>query len=246
MSRVPLNNRKGTDRQLLVALGVACVLIFFAVYYAEHREVNDARTLAGRTLEASADVKSYQFDIHSNISMMGEYFTLVRGNGSVDYLNEKMAVRLGSVDDSMDMIIVDGKAYFKNADHSWERRGLNRNIWESYDQLTNMNLLLANSTNLSMEKTDAYFILTAFPDRNAFIREAENAGLKLKGNERLNEYRISYIIQRDSYHIRSIESHMEFMMNVQGLITPVAINNRVDVYDYNIKVGIEAPVMEEG
>ncbi|MDG6244243.1 MAG: hypothetical protein QCH31_07625 [Methanolobus sp.] len=241
-----LNNRKGIDRQLLVALGLACLLIFFAVYYVEHREVNDARTLAGKTLSASADVNSYRFDIHSNISMMGEYFTLIRGNGSVDYLNEKMAVRLGSVDDSMDMIIVDGKTYFKSADHSWESRELNRNIWESYDQLTNMNLLLANSTNLSMERTDAYFILTAFPDKNAFIREAENAGLQLKGNERLNEYSIRYIIQRNSYHIRSIESHMEFMMNVQGLITPVAINNRVDVYDYNIKVGIEAPVLEEG
>jgi hypothetical protein len=241
MSRVSLNNRKGIDRQLLVALGLACVLIFFAIYYAENREVNDARTLAGRALSASGDVKSYQFDIHSNISMMGEYFTLIRGNGSVDYLNEKMAVRLGSVDDSMDMIIVEGKAYFRSGDHSWEMRELNRNIWENYDQLTNMNLLLANSTNLSMKKTDTYFILTAFPDRNAFIREAENAGLQLKGNERLNEYSINYIIEKDSYRIISIESRIEFIMNVQGLMTPVAINNRVDIYDYDVKLEIETP-----
>ncbi|MDP2218320.1 MAG: hypothetical protein Q8J68_13655 [Methanolobus sp.] len=238
-----LNNRKGIDRQLLVALGLACVLIFFAIYYAENREVNDARTLAGRTLSASGDVKSYQFDIHSNISMMGEYFTLIRGNGSVDYLNEKMAVRLGSVDDSMDMIIVEGKAYFRSVGHSWEMRELNRNIWENYDQLTNMNLLLANSTNLSMEKTDAYFILTAFPDRNAFIGEAENAGLQLKGNERLNEYSIKYTIEKDSYRISSIESRIEFIMNVQGLMTPVAINNRVDIYDYDVKLEIETPVI---
>ncbi|WP_094227400.1 hypothetical protein [Methanolobus psychrotolerans] len=239
-----LPERKRIDTKILVSLGIACILIFFAVYYAEHREVKSAYTLAGRTLEASGDVSSYQFDIQSNISMMEESFSLIRGNGSVDYSNENMAVRLRSMADSIDFIVVNGTAYLKNGDTSWETKKLNQKMWSSYDQLTTTNLLLANSTNLSMEKTDAYFILTAFPDNNALIAEAEKAGLQLKGDERLNEYYIRYLIEKKGYRIISIESHIEFMMNIQGLMSPVTINNRVDVYNYNAKIEIEAPPMK--
>jgi hypothetical protein len=38
-----------------------------------------------------------------------------------------------------------------------------------------------------------------------------------------------------------IKSRIEFIMNVQGLMTPVTINNRVDIYDYDMKLEIETP-----
>ncbi len=241
--KLSLSDKKGIDKQLLIFLGIICILIIFAFYYVEHREINDAYALAGRVIETSKDTGSYQFDIHSNISMLGESFTLIKGNGSVDYTNEKMAVKLRSMEESMDIIIVDDNAYLRNSDDSWETRKLNQQTWDSYDQLTQTSLLLANSTNLSMEKADSYLILTALPENSALLREAEKAGLQLKGDERLNEYSIRYLIDRDSYHIMSIESRTEFMMNVQGLMSPVTINNQVDVYNYNAQIEIEAPVI---
>ncbi|WP_319507307.1 hypothetical protein [uncultured Methanolobus sp.] len=238
-----LSDKKGIDKQLLIFLGIICILIIFAVYYVEHREINDAYALAGRILDTSKDVGSYQFDMHSNISMLGESFTLIKGNGSVDYTNRKMSVKLKSMEDSMDLIVVDENAYSRSNGKSWEKRKLNQQTWDNYDQLSQMNLLLANSTDLSMEKTDSYLILTALPDNSALIQEAEKAGLELKGDEHLTEYSIRYLIERDSYHIMSIESHTEFMINIQGLMSPVAINNRVYVYNYNSGIEIEEPII---
>ncbi|MDW7732894.1 MAG: hypothetical protein SCH66_10765 [Methanolobus sp.] len=208
--------------------------------------MKDAYSLAGRVLATSKDVSSYQFDIHSNISMLGESFTLVKGNGPVDYANGKMAVRLKSVEDTIDMIVVDDIAYSRTGDSSWETRKLNRKIWDTYDQLTQTNMLLANSTELSMEREGEYLILTAIPDSNVLLEEARRTGLQLRGDERLNEYTIRYTIGKDSYRISSIESHMEFMMNVQGLMSPVIINNRVDFYGYDEDVVIVAPFSENG
>lgn len=41
----------------------------------------------------------------------------------------------------------------------------------------------------------------------------------------------------------SIESHTEFNMNIQGLMSPVTINNHIDLYNYNSVNDIEAPAM---
>ncbi|ADI74153.1 hypothetical protein Metev_1290 [Methanohalobium evestigatum Z-7303] len=241
-----LKGEKRVNKQLIVSLGIILIismLTIFTIYYAENREVNDAKTLTSRILSASNDVKSYQFDIHSNISMMGETYTLVRGNGTVDYLNEKMDVKLKSMEDSIDLIIVDDTAYFKNGENLWDTKNLNQEIWDGYDQLTSMNLLLEKSTVLNMNKTDTYFVLTALPDTNMLLQEAEKTGLQLNGDEQLTEYSIRYIIEKDSYHINSIKSHIEFRMNVQGLMTPVIINNRVDIYNYDMQKKIEAPII---
>jgi len=240
---VPLSDKNGIDKKVLLFVCLACILILLAAYYLEHREANDAYSLAGKILHTSRGISSYQFNIHSNISMMGEAFTLLRGNGSVDYSNGRMAVKLNSIGDSFDIMVIGDDAYFRNNDDSWEKKGLDGKIWDTYDQLTQANILLANSTALSMEKTDSSFILTALPDNDALVRETENAGMQLRGDEQLKEYSIKYTIEKDSYRISSIESRIEFIMNVQGLMTPVAINNRVDIYDYDVKLKIETPVI---
>lgn len=234
-------SKKGIDRPVFALACMACLFLLLSVAYLEHREVNDARSLAGRILQTSKDVNSYQFSIHSNISMLGESFTLVKGNGSVDYSNGRMAIRLKSLDDSIDLIIANDTAYYRSNDDVWDTKGMHRKGWETYDQLAQNNILLTNSTFLSMEKTDSCFILTALPDSSAVVRDAEMAGVRFKGDEHLKEYSIRYIIDRDSYRINSIESRMELFMNVQGMMTPVTINNRVDIYGYNALLDIEAP-----
>ncbi|MDK2947720.1 MAG: hypothetical protein PWQ63_880 [Methanolobus sp.] len=238
-----LSDKKGLDRQIIVLLGITCVLIVFALYYVEHREINDAYTLAGRIIDTSKNIDSYQFNIYSNISMLGESFMLMEGKGSVDYSNREMSVSLLSMEDSMDLIVAEENAYIRNNKDTWEKKKLNQQMWDNYDQLTQTNLLLANSTELSMERTDSYLILTALPDNSTLIQEAEKAGLKLKGDERLTDYSIRFFIEKESYRIAAIESHTEFMMNVQGLMSPVAIRNRVEFYNYDNGDKIEAPVI---
>ncbi len=235
-------DEKGPDRQIIIILGITCILIFFTLYYVENREIKDAHTLAGRVIDASKRIDSYQFGIHSNISMLGESFTLVRGNGTVDYKNRKMSIKMRSMEDSMALIVADDHVYSTSDGDTWKKQKLNHQTWENYDQLTRTNVLLSNSTELSMERTNEYLILTAFPENRSLLLEAEKAGLDLKGDERLTKYSIRYFVEKDSYRVISITSDTEFVMNVQGLMSPVAINNQVNIYNYNTETDIEEPI----
>lgn len=238
-----MSDKKGIDRQIILILVFTVILVISALYYVEYREINDAYTLAGRVIDSSKDVDSYQFDIYSNISMLGESFMLMEGKGIVDYKNKEMSVSLLSMEDSMDLIVAEENAYSRNNNGLWDKQKLNQQMWDSYDQLTQTNLLLANSTELSMERTDFYLILTALPDNKTLLQEAEKAGLKLKGDERLTDYSIRYFIEKESYRVTAIESHTEFMMNVQGLVSPVAIHNRVEFYNYDNVDDVDVPVI---
>ncbi|MBP1910272.1 hypothetical protein [Methanolobus bombayensis] len=238
-----MSDKKGIDRQIILILVFTVILVISALYYVEYREINDAYTLAGRVIDSSKDVDSYQFDIYSNISMLGESFMLMEGKGIVDYKNKEMSVSLLSMEDSMDLIVAEESAYSRNNNGLWDKQKLNQQMWDSYDQLTQTNLLLANSTELSMERTDFYLILTALPDNKTLLQEAEKAGLKLKGDERLTDYSIRYFIEKESYRVTAIESHTEFMMNVQGLVSPVAIHNRVEFYNYDNVDDVDVPVI---
>lgn len=175
-----LADEKQIDRQILVILGILCVLIIFTIYYVEHREINDAYSLAGRIIDTSKDVDSYQFDIHSNISMLGESFALMKGNGSVDYTNKRMSIHLRSMEDSLDMIMVDDNAYSRSNDETWKKQKLSQQTWDKYDQLTQTDMLLTNSTNLSMERTNLYLILTALPDNEALLLKLKELAFNSK------------------------------------------------------------------
>lgn len=236
------SEKKESKKKLLAAFAIICVLIIFAVYYVEYREINDAYSLAGRVLYVSNDVSSYQFDIHSNISILGETLPIIMGNGSVDYKNERIASKFKSAEESIDLIVVDDYAYFRSNNGPWEKEYLNEQMWDSYDQLSQKNILLDNTTNLSMQKMNSHIVMTAIPDRCVLIQEAKKVGLDLQGDEQLNDYYIKYLIDKDTYRVISIETHIEFLVNIQGLVSPVIINNQVDIYNYNEELDIETPI----
>ena len=235
-------DKKKSNKQLYAVIVIGCILVFSALYYAEYREINDAYSLAGRVIHVSEGVSSYGFDMQSNISILGEPLPIMSGNGSVDYKNERMDIAFSSAEDSMKLLVLDENAYFKKNNNSWEKKNLNEQTWESYDQLSQKNLLLDESTNLSMQRTDHGIVLTAIPDRSMLVEEASKVGLDLQGDEQLKDYYVRYLIDNESYHIISIETRIEFLMRVQGLMSPVIINNRIHVYDYDEKIEIEAPL----
>ncbi|WP_321430248.1 hypothetical protein [uncultured Methanolobus sp.] len=238
------SGKKGTDNKQLYA---AIVIIFILalsgiIYYAEYREINDPYELAGRVIHVSEDISSYQFDMSSNITILGDSVSALKGNGYVGYDDQEMNITFFSPEKSIDMIVVDEKAYMRENEGIWESRNLDDNTWESNDQLSQNEFLLEESTNLSMERADAGIILTAIPDQSTLIQEADKVGLDLQGSEKLSEYYVKYLIDDESYHIISIETHIDFLMKVQGMMSPVTINTRIHVYDYNGKIEVEAPL----
>ena len=70
----------------------------------------------------------------------------------------------------------------------------------------------------------------------------EKAGLGTIKEEELKDFTIRYWIEKDTYRITKIENKVELEMNIQGLVTPMKLNNFIELYDYNKKIEIEAPV----
>ncbi|WP_406670411.1 hypothetical protein V7O67_14990 [Methanolobus sp. ZRKC4] len=234
---------KGTgNKQLYVVLVIISILILSGIYYyAEYREINDPYDLAGRVIHVSEDITSYQFNMSSDITVLGETISPLNGSGYVGYVDREMDITFFSPDRSIDMMVVDEKAYMRENAGTWQSRNLDEQTWDSNDQLSQNEFLLADSTNLSMERIDSGIVLTAIPDQATLIQEAEKVGLDLQGDEQLRDYYVRYLIDDETYHIISIETHIEFLMKVQGLMSPVIINNRVDISSYDEEIEIEAP-----
>ena len=238
------SGKKGTDNKQLYA---AIVIIFILalsgiIYYAEYREINDPYELAGRVIHVSEDISSYQFDMSSNITILGDSVSALKGNGYVGYDDQEMNITFFSPEKSIDMIVVDEKAYMREDDGSWQSRNLDEGTWESNDQLSQNEYLLAESTNLSMGKTDAGIILTAIPDHTTLIEEADKVGLDLQGTEQLRDYYVRYLIDEDTFYVLSIETYIDIQMKVQGMNSPVIIDNVINIYDYDKEMDVEAPL----
>ncbi len=56
------------------------------------------------------------------------------------------------------------------------------------------------------------------------------------------DFSIEYWIEKDTYWLTKIENKIELEMNIQGLVTPIKLNNSVKLYDYNKEMEIEAPI----
>ncbi len=233
----------GSSKQLYAALIIISILILSSIYYyAEHREINDPYDLAGRVIHVSEDIGSYQFNVSNEITLLGETISPLNGSGYVGYGDQEMDIIFYSPERSIDMIVVDEKAYIREDNGTWESRNLDDATWESNDQLSRNEFLLEESTNLSMERTDRGIVLTAIPDQTALMKEADKVGLDLQGTEQLRDYYVRYLIDEDTYYIISIETYIDIQMKVQGMNSPVIIHNTINVYDYDQELDVMAPL----
>lgn len=243
MIRLSSAEKGNGNKQFYAGLVIISILILSGIfYYAEYREINDPYEVAGRVIHVSEDVESYHFDVRSNITIMGETFSPLTGGGYVSNADREMDITFFSPEKTIDMIVVDEKAYLQENNGVWESRNLDEGTWESNDQLSRNEFLLEESTNLSMERTDAGIILTAIPDQTILMQEADKVGLDLQGSEQLRDYYVRYTIDDDTYHALSIETHIDIQMKVQGMMSPVIINNRIDIYNYDMENDVEAPL----
>jgi hypothetical protein len=232
-----------SNKQLYAGLVIISILILSGIfYYAEYREINDPYDLAGRVIHVSEDIKSYQFNMSSDITVLGETISPLTGRGYVGYVDKEMDITFFSPEKSIAIMVVDEKAYMRENDGTWESRNLDDQTWESNDQLSQNEFLLADSTNLSMERTDTGIVLTAVPDPATLTQEAEKVGLDLQGSEQLRDYYVRYLIDEDTYRVLSIETYIDIQMKVQGMTSPVIIHNTINIYDYDKVIYVEAPL----
>jgi hypothetical protein len=235
---------RNIDIKLLVILAIISLTIVSAVYYTSHREITDPSVLIAKTVDASKDVNSYRFAISTNLSTPEGAVEMMSGAGSVDYQNKKIRTTVTAMNRSMEMIVIGDTAYVRESYGSWQTQnvsGYSSSIWES-DQLAQQRSLLANATNVTMLKEENGWVLDVIPDREAVIEQMNRAGLESIKEDELIAFSIEYWIEKDTYRITKIENKIELEMNIQGLVTPIKLNNSVTLYDYNKELEIEAPI----
>ncbi len=235
---------KNIDIKLLVILAIISLTIVSAVYYTSHREITDPSVLIAKTVDASKDVNSYRFALSTNLSTPEGAVEMMSGDGCVDYRNKKLHTTVTAMNRSIEMVVIGDTAYVRESYGSWQTQnvsGYSGSIWES-DQLAQQRSLLANATNVTMQKEENGWVLDIIPDREEVIEQMNRTGLETIKEEELIDFSIKYWIEKDSYHIMGIENKIELTMNIQGLVTPMKLNNSVKLYDYNKEMEIEAPI----
>jgi len=235
---------KNIDIKLLVILGIIALAIVSAVYYVSHREITDPQVLIAKTVAASEDITTYRFALATNISMPEGAVEMMSSTGSVDYQNKKLHTTVTAMNRSMEMIVIGDTAYVRESYGSWQTRNVSdysSSTWES-DQLAQQRSLLANATNVTMQKEENGWVLDIIPDREEVIEQMNRTGLETIKEEELIDFSIKYWIEKDTYWITKIENKIELTMNIQGLVTQMKLNNSVKLYDYNKEMAIEAPI----
>jgi len=235
---------RNIDSKLVIALILIALVIISAVYYTTHREITDPQVLIAKTIDASEDITTYRFALATNLSMPEGAVELMSSAGCVDYQNKKIRTTVTAMNRSMEMIAIGDTAYVRESYGSWQTRnvsGYSSSTWES-DQLAQQRSLLANATNVTMQKEENGWVLEVIPDREEVLEQMKRAGLETVKEEELIDFSIKYWIEKDSYHITGIENKIELTMNIQGLVTPMELNNSVNLYDYNKEMEIEAPI----
>jgi hypothetical protein len=233
------------DYKVVIVLILVAVAISSTVYYTAHREITDPQVLIAKTVEASEDVTTYRFALATNLSMPEGGVELMSSVGSVDYQNKKMRTAVTAMDRSMEMIVIGDTAYVRESYGSWQTQNVSDysgSLWES-DQLAQQRSLLQNATNITMQTEETGWVLDVIPDRKEVIAQMKRGGMETIEDDELIDFTISYWIARDTYRITRIENRLELEMNIQGLVTPIQLNNSVSFYDYNTALIIEAPAL---
>lgn len=235
---------KTLDTKVIIALVLITLTIVSVVYLVSHREITDPQVLIAKTIEASDDITAYRFVLSTNFSVPSEHIEMISGEGSVDYTNKKLRTTMTMMNRSLEMVVINDTAYAREANGSWQTQEFDeQTLWKGYDQLEQQRALLQNATNVTMQKEEHGWTLTVIPDQEEVIEQMKRTGgLELTGAEELKDFTIIYWIEKGSYYITRIENTIEVTMNIQGLLTPIELNNSIRIYDYNAEMEIEVPV----
>jgi hypothetical protein len=235
---------KTIDTKVVIALILIAVALFAVLYYVTHREISDPQVLIAKTVDASEDIHTYRFALLTNLSMPEGDIEMMSGLGYVDYPNKKLRTTMTMMNQSIEMVVVNDTAYVREAFGSWQTQKLEeQGVWESQDQLKQQYSLLQNATNVTMKTDENGWVLDIIPDRKEVIEQMRRMGRETINEDELKNYTIRYQIEKEHYYITKIESQMELEMNIQGMVTPMQLQNFVTLDNYNEQIEIIAPLV---
>lgn len=232
------------DTKVVIALVLIAVALVAALYYVAHREITDPQVLIVKTVDASEEIQTYRFALVTNLSMPEGDIAMMSGVGYVDYPNKKLRTTMTMMNQSVEMVVINDTAYVRESLGSWQTQKLEeRGVWESQDQLKQQYALLQNATNVTMHAEENGWVLDIIPDRKEVIEQMRRMGRETIKEDELKNYTITYWIEEEHYYITKIESRMELEMNIQGMLTPMKLQNFINLDNYNTKIEIIAPLV---
>jgi hypothetical protein len=234
----------GGNRKLVIALFLIAVAIVAGVYAGTHREITDPATLIARMISASRDVRTYQFKLSTQLTMPGEELELLSGSGYVNYPNRQLRTTMTAQDRSFELIVLNETVYVREAPGAWRTQQLDEaSLWKSYDQLEQQYAILRNASNTTMVKIDSGWVLAIVPAKQEVTEQLSRAGIESITEDELQNFTITYWIERDSYFISRIENRISLELNIQGLVTPIQLDSYVNLTEYNKELKIAPPLL---
>lgn len=231
---------KSIRRRNLLFAATVVILSFFLIYSYVFEDVRDAKTLGLKAAKALENTDSYRFDISSNLSMFNEELQIIKVEGEVDSIRNKMRLSLKSQDRSVEAIVLRDKTYAREIGGEWQVRTIDdMSIWK--DKLGEQRLILKNAANSTMYKENGMWLLEIVPEKADILEQMRDAGLDDSKIE-LKKYVMRYWIDPRTYYTHKSETYADIEMNFRGMQTSMKLMNVIHFSGFNEKMNIEAPV----
>ncbi len=228
------------DRFIKIFLVLIVLLSVFLFYSHIHADIKDATTLSLKAAGSLESAKSYRFVITSNLSILNEDLQVMKVEGQMDPVNNRICQSMEYANGSAEVVIVGDQLYLREDNGSWQVRQFEgMETWK--DSISQQSSILYNAENPTMYRDGDDYILEIIPEKEEILDQMQNMGLETSGTD-LKSYIIRYRIDADTFHIRKIETLVDVEINFMGMRTPVRLENVILLSDYNEKVTIKAPI----
>ncbi len=228
------------DRFIKIFLVLIVLLSVFLFYSHIHADIKDATTLSLKAAGSLESAKSYRFVITSNLSILNEDLQVMKVEGQMDPVNNRICQSMEYANGSAEVVIVGDQLYLREDNGSWQVRQFEgMETWK--DSISQQSSILYNAKNPTMYRDGDDYILEIIPEKEEILDQMQSMGLETSGTD-LKSYIIRYRIDADTFHIRKIETLVDVEINFMGMRTPVRLENVILLSDYNEKVTIKAPI----
>lgn len=217
--------------------------IFSSLYYASHRQPENAMELASKVSRKLSEIDSYEYSMSTELSSVlnEDKANLMTGTGRIDYKNRKSHNIINFQNNTAETILIDDLLYARENNGVWMMQETNQAWKMGEDQLLSQKIALRNSSIMHMERTENGWKLMLDPGKEAVLADLYKKSIETIKPEELNTFTVSYEIDEE-YFIKRIETKIQVEMNIQGLVRPMNILTVVDLYNYNKDFEIEVPV----
>lgn len=239
-----MNMRKitqnGLSGRFAVILAIIILISVFLIYSYSQKQVRNEQDLISKTSDALDKTRSYRFEMYSNLSMINENFQIIRADGQVDVLGNKMYQSMVLQNRSIEIVIINNQAYYRENNGLWQSEKLD-DAKKFNEILSEQQMILSSAENATMSREGDVWLLEVVPEQEKVLEQMGSMGIDTSGIE-LKNFVTRYWIEAGTFHINEIESVTNAEMKFMGLKTPLELKSTILLSDYNKKISLEPPV----